>query len=401
MRAHCQAPCQYAVRSSTGSTQLSCKAMKDGDSLEIGRLRLGILETPGHTPESITILVYDKDRSEKTPYAALTGDTLFIGDVGRPDLRASLGWSAADLGALLYESLRNKLLPLPDETLVYPAHGAGTICGKNLSKDTVSTIGDQRRDNYALQPMSAESFLQIVTADQPDAPDYFTYDAVLNSKERPTLNENIERTFKPLTLEAVLHLQSEGAQILDIRDSARYLGAHLKESINIGLEGQFATWSGTLLSPEVPIVIIAEPERELEGAVRLGCIGYDNLAGFLEGGMTSLEDRSDLVEQTRRYSADVLAELLASTQPPSLIDVRTEKEWREKRIEGSINIPLNHLKERIAEVPASRPAVVHCAGGYRSAIAASLLLSRHDASVSDLAGGLAAWEAAGRETDAE
>ena len=174
--------------------------MKDGDVLEFGKLRLRVLETPGHTPESITILVYDTQRDEQAPHAALTGDTLFIGDVGRPDLRASLGWSAADLGGLLYGSLRQKLLPLPDETLVYPAHGAGTICGRNLSTDTVSTIGVQRRENYALQSMNKETFLRIVTADQPDAPDYFTYDAVLNSKEHPTLEESLEQSLKPLTM---------------------------------------------------------------------------------------------------------------------------------------------------------------------------------------------------------
>ena len=372
--------------------------MKDGDVLEFGQLRLRVLETPGHTPESITILVFDTQRQDQVPYAALTGDTLFIGDVGRPDLRASLGWSAADLGGLLYSSLRQKLLPLPDETLVYPAHGAGTICGKNLSTDTVSTIGVQRRENYALQAMDKETFLRIVTADQPDAPDYFTYDAVLNSKERPTLEESLERSLKPLTLETVLRLQADGAQLLDARDPSEFLGAYLAGSINIGLSGQYATWAGTLLNPEVPIVIIAGPESEKEAAMRLGRIGFDNVAGFLEGGMQALQSSPDLVQQITRLSTAALAEQLASPKPPILIDVRTEDEWGAKRIDGSLNIPLNRLAERLGEVPSGRPVVVHCAGGYRSSIAASLLARHHAGSVADLAGGVAAWEAAGLGT---
>src|SRR5262245_18850126 len=183
--------------------------LADGDTIEMGRVRLRALATPGHTPESISILVFDLDRSATEPHAVLTGDTLFVGDVGRPDLRVALGWSAADLGGLLYDSLREKLLKLPDASLVYPAHGAGSLCGKAISKETVSTIGDQRRDNYALRPMTKAAFLDIVTADQPDAPAYFTYDAVLNSRERPTLDAALER-LNPMTLEQVLAVQSVG-----------------------------------------------------------------------------------------------------------------------------------------------------------------------------------------------
>src|SRR6476620_10291786 len=167
--------------------------LRDGDILEFGRVRLKVLETPGHTPESISILVYDLTSSDTQPHAVLTGDTLFIGDVGRPDLRAALGWSATELGGMLFDSLHTKLLALPDQSLVYPAHGAGSLCGKAISKETVSTLGEQRRLNYALQPMSKEAFIQVVTADQPEAPSYFTYDAVLNSEERPTLDQTLER----------------------------------------------------------------------------------------------------------------------------------------------------------------------------------------------------------------
>src|SRR5450759_4116786 len=175
--------------------------LHDGDRVDLGRVRLQAIETPGHTPESVSLAVYDLDRSDTAPHAVLTGDTLFVGDVGRPDLRASLGWSATDLGGLLYESLRTKLLTLPDASLVYPAHGAGSLCGKALGKETVSTVGEQRRSNYALQPMSKAAFIDLVTADQPDAPPYFTYDAVLNSKERPTLDETLARELNPLPLE--------------------------------------------------------------------------------------------------------------------------------------------------------------------------------------------------------
>jgi glyoxylase-like metal-dependent hydrolase (beta-lactamase superfamily II) len=221
--------------------------LHDGERVEFGRVRLQAIETPGHTPESISLAVYDLDRSEAEPYAVLTGDTLFVGDVGRPDLRAALGWSATELGGLLYDSLRTKLLTLPDASLVYPAHGAGSLCGKALGKETVSTIGEQRRVNYALQPMSKTAFVDFVTADQPDAPAYFTYDAVLNSKERPTLDQALARELNPMTLELVLAVQRTGGQILDTRDPTEFAAAHLAGSINIGLCGQYATWAGTLL----------------------------------------------------------------------------------------------------------------------------------------------------------
>jgi len=220
----------------------------DGDRVEFGRVRLQAIETPGHTPESVSIAVYDLDRSATEPHAVLTGDTLFVGDVGRPDLRAALGWSATELGGLLYESLRTKLLTLPDASLVYPAHGAGSLCGKALGKETVSTIGEQRRDNYALQPMTKAAFVDLVTADQPDAPPYFTYDAVLNTKERPTLDEALSRELNPMTLELVLALQRTGGQVLDTRDPAEFAAAHLAGSLNIGLGGQYATWAGTISS---------------------------------------------------------------------------------------------------------------------------------------------------------
>jgi hydroxyacylglutathione hydrolase len=368
--------------------------LSDGSVIEFGRVRLKALETPGHTPESISIVVFDLDRSESAPQAVLTGDTLFVGDVGRPDLRASLGWSATDLGALLFDSLHSKLLPLPDASLVYPAHGAGSLCGKAISKETVSTIGEQRRLNYALQPMSKKAFIELVTADQPEAPPYFVYDAVLNSKERPTLDEALARVLKPLELDRVLELQARGAQVLDTREPEQFATAHLAGSINIGLSGQFATWSGTVLSREKPIVIIANPSRESESALRLGRIGFDNVAGYLKDGLRSLESRPDLTATTERLSAPFSAQLMSSGEPPQLIDVRTPSEHDQKSIKGSLSIPLNHLSERAQELPRDRPVLVYCAGGYRSSIAASLLQQKGFEHVTEIAGGMAAWEAA-------
>ena len=324
----------------------------------------------------------------------LTGDTLFIGDVGRPDLRVALGWSAAELGSLLYDSLRTKLLALPDSSLVYPAHGAGSLCGKAISKETVSTIGEQRRSNYALQPMSKQVFIDLVTADQPDAPPYFTYDAVLNSKERPTLETALARELNPLPLDRALALRAEGAQLLDTRDPAEFAAAHLAGSINVGLGGQYATWAGTVLNRDQPIVLIADPGRENEAAIRLGRIGFDHVAGYLDDGLRSLEARPDLTVTTKRLSAPLAAERLAGPNPPLIVDVRAPRERDAKRIDGSISVPLNHLSERLAELPKTRPLLVFCAGGYRSSIAASLLQRHGFEDVSELAGGLAAWETA-------
>jgi glyoxylase-like metal-dependent hydrolase (beta-lactamase superfamily II)/rhodanese-related sulfurtransferase len=369
--------------------------LKENDTIEFGRIQLKALETPGHTPESISILVYDLNSSDTKPYAVLTGDTLFVGDVGRPDLRAALGWSATQLGGMLFDSLHTKLLPLPDESLVYPAHGAGSLCGRAISKQTVSTLGEQRRLNYALQPMSKDAFIQVVTADQPEAPAYFNYDAVLNSQERLTLDEALEREMNPLSVDAVLELQAKGAQIVDVRDGAEFAAAHLTGSINIGLAGQYATWAGTLLNREHPIVIIADPGRENEAATRLGRIGFDHVAGYLKDGLQSLAARPQLTAKTERLSAQFAAEVLGGNAAPKVIDVRAPKEREGKYIAGSESVPLNRLSEKMATLPKDRALLAYCAGGYRSSIAASLLQRDGFQCVSEIAGGLAAWEAAG------
>jgi glyoxylase-like metal-dependent hydrolase (beta-lactamase superfamily II)/rhodanese-related sulfurtransferase len=386
--------------------EFECEKMKNGDVVEFGDVKLEIMETPGHTPEGISILVYDLAKSRTEPLAVLTGDTLFIGDVGRPDLLASIGVTADELADMLYDSITNKLVKLPDATLVYPAHGAGSMCGKSLSKETVSTIGEQKKFNYALQPMSREAFKKIVTADQPEAPDYFVHDAILNRKERASLGAAMEKTLKPLSLDEVLALEKQGAQLLDVRDGIDFEGGHLRGSLNIALSGKYATWAGSMLSHDKPIVVIAEEggasggdDPAAEAVMRLGRIGFDNVAGYLAGGMGALAARDDLVERTQRITAPALAEWLAGKRPdagpaPIVIDVRSDAEHAGGHIAGSLNIPLTHLDERIGEIPTGRPVAVHCEGGYRSAIAASLLQKLGRAGVHDIVGGYKAWLAA-------
>src|SRR5437867_4121564 len=278
-------------------------------------------------------------------------------------------------------------------TPLHDADGAGSWCGKALSKETVSTIGEQRRLKYALQPMTKAAFVDLVTADQPDAPPYFTYDAVLNSKERPTLDEALAREVNPITLEHVLALQQVGGQILDTRDAGDFAAAHLAGSINIGLGGQYATWAGTILSRERPIVIIADPGREHEATTRLGRIGFDHIVGYLQDGLRSLESRPGLTATTERLSPALAAERLATSEPLA-VDVRTPRERDQQFVPGSVSIPLNHLIERLPELPGERPLLVYCAGGYRSSIAASLLQQHGFARVSEIAGGITAWETA-------
>jgi len=300
---------------------------------------------------------------------------------------------------MLYDSITTKLVTLPDATLVYPAHGAGSMCGKSLSKETVSTIGEQKKFNYALQPMSREAFKKIVTADQPEAPDYFAHDAILNRKERASLDAAMEKTLRPLSLDEALALEKQGAQLLDVRDGIDFEGGHLRGALNVALSGKYATWAGSLLATDRPIVVIAEEGGEEEAVMRLGRIGLDNVAGYLAGGMSALAKRDDLVERTERITAPALAEWLAGRRPdagaaPTVVDVRSAAEHAGGHIAGSLNIPLTHLEERLREIPAGRPVAVHCEGGYRSAIAASLLQKLGHRDVRDLVGGYKAWLAA-------
>jgi glyoxylase-like metal-dependent hydrolase (beta-lactamase superfamily II) len=369
--------------------------LRGGARLEWGSLGIGVLETPGHTPEGVTFLVYDLDADPQTPLAALTGDTMFIGDVGRPDLMASAGRSAEELGGMLYESLTTKLMTLPDATLIYPAHGAGSMCGKALSNERVSTIGEQRRDNYALKARSREEFLRLVTADQPEAPAYFAHDAEMNRRERPTLDANMAAALKPLTPAEVETRARAGAQILDVRDPSDFSGAHWRGALNVGLDGKFATWAGSVLDRARPVVVIAEPGREREAVTRLARVGCDTVAGVLAGGMAALAASPELVEETPRTTARALAERLAAPEAPLVVDVRTDAERAEGFVLGSLHLPLSQWPRRMAEVPAGRPVAVYCAGGYRSSVAASLLRAAGRRNVTDMIGGFAAWREEG------
>jgi len=386
---------------SRAQAEFAFEPMRDGESLTIGDVRLSFLETPGHTPEGVSIVVYDLAKDARNPHAVLTGDTLFIGDVGRPDLMASAGVTAAELAGAMYDSLHGKLMKLPDDTLVYPAHGAGSSCGKNLSKDTVSTIGAQRTHNYALRPMSRDAFVEMATRALPDAPAYFAYDATLNRKQRPTLDDSLEDALEPLSLDEMLRLQRDGTLVLDVRDPAEFEPAHLAGSVNIGLGGRFASWVGTLLDPKQSVAIIASAGREREAALRLGRVGFDAVAGYLDGGFDVvrkhadlMRERPELVRAIERWDADAFERAIASRDAPLVLDVRNPGEWNDAHIRGSVLIPLAQLEARTSELPRDKKIAVHCASGYRSSIATSLLERAGFAKATNVVGGMNAWHAA-------
>ncbi|MBL8857645.1 MAG: MBL fold metallo-hydrolase [Planctomycetes bacterium] len=366
--------------------------LADGDELTIGALRLVALETPGHTPEGITILVYDTAANPSQPRLALTGDTLFVGDVGRPDLMASAGMTAAELAGNMYDSVRNKLAPLPDDVEVWPAHGAGSMCGKSMSKERFSTIGAQKRTNWAFKPQSKAEFVKEATSDLPLQPSYFGYDADMNRKARPTLTAVLERELKAVPLAVVQAALSRGETVLDARDPDDFARGHLRGSINIGLGGKYASWAGVLLERDKPIWIVAAPGREREAALRLGRIGFDFVQGYLDRGPAAFAGRPEIVARFPRVTADELARDLSSKAPPHVLDVRAESEWNTKHLDGAQLIPLPDLARRANEVPRTGRVVIHCAGGYRSSIAASLLMQQGFTNVEDLIGGFGAWE---------
>ena len=388
LRDRCGARIHLGARAKAG---YAFSPLKDGQRLEWGSLGIGVLETPGHTPEGVCLLVYDLDAGRDKPKAVLTGDTLFIGDVGRPDLMASVGHKAADLAGMLYDSLHAKLLTLPDDVLVYPAHGAGSACGKNMSDERVSTIGEQKLYNHALKAASREEFVRQVS-DQPEAPAYFAHDAEMNRLERATLDAS---ALKLLGVAEAERLASEGALILDTRDPADFAGAHWRGAVNAGLDGKFANWAGSVLDRERPLVLVADAGREKESLLRLARVGLDRVAGALDGGMGALSARPDLVERTPRLTARALRERLEGAAPPVVIDVRTDAERAAGFVPGSLHLPLSQWPRRMAEVPEGRPVAVYCAGGYRSSIAASLLRAAGRRDVADVIGGFSAWREEG------
>ncbi len=366
--------------------------LKDGDVVDLGSIQLKVLDTPGHTPEAISLLVFNSKVDKVKPYAVLTGDCLFIGDVGRPDLLASQGVSAQELAGLLYDSTREKLMKLPDETLVYPAHGAGSLCGKNLSKETVSSIGEEKKTNYALQPMTKEKFISLITEDQPKTPQYFGYDATYNLTKHKTLDEVLEKSLKPLTVDEAIQQRNGGAHLLDGRESDEFAKRHVVDAISIPMKGHYATWAGTFLDHNKPVVIISDPGKEREAAMRLGRIGFDNVVGYVKGGIGAFEKRDDLVASNVRVTPDALAMQMKSDKPPMVVDVRNDAEWNSARIEGSVHMPLIGLLDKVDSLPRDRELIILCATGNRSSTAASLLSQKGVTHVTDLAGGIEAWQ---------
>ena len=381
-------------RAAEGRTDFAIRTMSNGDTLTLGptpgaAVELEFLETPGHTPESISVVV--RERAGATPHAVFTGDTLFIGDVGRPDLLAAVGHTAEDLGRMLYHSLHDKLMTLPDTTLVYPAHGAGSACGKNLSTNTVSTIGEQRSTNYALAPMTEDQFVEAVTEGQAAAPLYFLFAATTNRKARETFQE--DRPLDAMSLEMVQQAMAEGATVVDTRDDAEFALGHLRGSINVGLGGRFAEYSGEVVSPGTPMIVVAEPGKEREATIRLARIGFDTVIGYLEDPVKVFMENPSLVQVASRLTAADFDARRNEISDLQLVDVRNPGEFKLGTIEGAQHIELAALTRRLDELDPAKPTVVFCAGGYRSSIAASTLRSKGFSDVSDILGGYNAWSA--------
>lgn len=384
-----------------GRTDYPIRTMSDGDTLRLCNatstdkscVELEFLETPGHTPESIAIVVREKPGA--TPHAVFTGDTLFIGDVGRPDLLAAVGQTAEDLGRMLYHSLRDKLMTLPDTTLVYPAHGAGSACGKNLSTNTVSTIGEQRTTNYALAPMSEDQFVEAVTEGQAAAPLYFLFAATTNRKARETFHE--DRPLDALSLSMVQEAIKNGATVMDTRDDADFALGHLRGSINVGLGGRFAEYSGEVVSPGTPIIVVAEPGKEREATIRLARIGFDTVIGYLEDPVRVFIENPEIVQAASRLTAGEFDSRRNGIPDLQLVDVRKPGEFALGTIAGAQHIELAALTRRLNELDPHKPTVVFCAGGYRSSIAASTLRSHGFDDVSDILGGYNAWSVLARK----
>ena len=376
-----------------GRTDFPITAMANGSVIVLGdsddNVHLEILETPGHTPESVSIVV--KEHAMAAPHAVFTGDTLFIGDVGRPDLLAAVGQTAEDLGRMLYHSLHDKLMTLPDSTLVYPAHGAGSACGKNLSTNTVSTIGEQRATNYALSPMTEDQFVAAVTEGQSTAPMYFLHAAITNRKARETFDEDAPLT--AMSMADVVAARSSGAALVDTRDDADFALGHLRGSINVGLGGRFAEYTGEVVTAGTPIVIIAEPGKEREATTRLARIGFDTVIGYLDDPVRAFLQNPNEVVKASRLTAHEFGVRRESIDGLQLVDVRNPGEFKLGSIEGARHLELAGLTRRLTELDPSRPTVVFCAGGYRSSIAASTLRANGFADVSDILGGYNAWSA--------
>ena len=376
------------VYSSAATPEFDFMAVSDGQLHSLGDVSLQFRHTPGHTPESMSIVVYEH-AEDAVPYGVLTGDTLFIGDVGRPDLLASIGFTREELADMLYDSLHNKLMTLPDSTRVYPAHGAGSACGKNLSTDLCSTIGDQKKMNYALRAPDMATFVQLVTEGQPPAPGYFVYDAILNRQAHGLLDE---AAMPPaMSYDQVRDAMDSGAVLVDGRSPEEFAKAHLRGAINIGLEGRYAPFAGSVLEPDVDVVLVTQPGHELEGKNRMARIGFDRVVGYLHTPDEVMRDHPHQVRAASRLTAEELAQRITVVDDLQVVDVRNPAEVTAGTVPGAVNIPVSELPARIGELDPARPTVVYCAGGYRSSVAASLLRQRGFIRVSDVIGGYSAW----------
>ena len=375
------------------------RAVREGDEIEFGKVVLRIIETPGHTPESISVLVIDTEVSNQ-PQKILTGDTLFVGDVGRPDLAGGKGFTPPMMAAMMYDTLHGKLLQLANEVEVFPAHGAGSMCGRNMSAETSSTIGEQRKSNYALQPMSKDEFVRMMTVDLPEAPAYFPRDAEINRTGAPSLAE-LSRP-AALSPEAVKKLVSEGVLILDVRGAAEFGAGHVPGSINIGLSGQFAIWAGTLIAIDTPIVIVSDSEdKAWEAVTRLARVGHETAKGYLAGGLAAWSNAGFEVASVPQISVTELNEKVTAQDGLQVIDVRRPPEYAGGHVPHAITAPLQNLQRTFATLPLdpARPTAVICAGGYRSSAATSILQQHGFSNLFNVSGGTSAWIAAGYPTD--
>jgi hydroxyacylglutathione hydrolase len=375
------------------------RPVQDGDELTIGKVKLQMMETPGHTPESICLVVIDTDVSSQ-PQKVLTGDTLFIGDVGRPDLAGGKGYTPQMMAGMMYDSLHQKLLKLDDAVEVYPAHGAGSMCGKNLSQETSSTIGAQRKLNYAVQPMPKDDFVRMMTADLPEAPAYFSQDAEINRTGAAELN----RLPRPAALSAseVSARTERNEVILDVRSASQFGAGHVPGALNIGLGGQFASWAGALIPITAPIVIVAESEEQIEEAqMRLARVGLENIEGFLAGGMTAWEAARLEIATVPQISVTELKELIETNRDLQVIDVRRPAEYQSGHAPRAISAPLANLRNKLPglRLPAKERIAVICAGGYRSSAATSILQQQGFMNLMNVTGGTAAWIGAGFEVE--
>ncbi len=363
--------------------------VQDGFELRVGKMVIKALDTPGHTPESICLVIVDEEKSLQ-PWAALTGDTLFIGDVGRPDL--SKMHTPAELAGMLYDSLHNKLLTLADDVLVYPAHGAGSLCGRNMRAERSSTIGTERLTNYALQIKSRGEFIQQLTTNLPTRPEYFLQDAEINRQGASALSDIGEvRTITPAELKTML---DDGAVALDVRPGDQFAQAHVPGSINIALSGQFASWAGTVLGLSTRPVLIAEsPEQLSEAQLRLARVGIENVAGYLPGGVAAWKQSGFALAEVPQITVQDLRNLVQA-HASQVLDVRREPEWNAAHIESAAWWPLDNFKISPPEIDHDQPVAVHCKGGYRSMIACSLLQRAGFKNVTNVIGGFDAWQEA-------